>query len=44
VKRPDGRKWNRVIKTWEEVSQFWRYDPETFMQQPGYSRSFQGVN
>lgn len=44
VKRSDGRKWNRVLKTWEQVSQFWKYDPQTFMERPSYNRSFQGMN
>lgn len=43
VKRDDGRKWNRVVKTWEQVSQFWKSDPEPFLSQPVYSRSYQGL-
>ncbi len=43
VKRRDGRKWNKVIKTWEQVSQFWKYDPKQFLKQPVYSRDFQGL-
>lgn len=42
VKRDDGRKWNKVLKTWENVSQFWTYGPDEFLQQPVYSRDFQG--
>ncbi len=43
VKRPDGKYWNVPIATYPEVSQFWTYDPEEFMKQPPYSRTFQGI-
>jgi branched-chain amino acid transport system substrate-binding protein len=43
VKRPDGKYWNVPIKIYPQVSQFWRYDPETYMKQPPYSRAFQGI-
>ena len=43
VKRPDGKYWNVPIETYPEVSQFWKYDPETYMKQPPYSRTFQGI-
>ncbi len=43
VKRADGKKWNVPIATYENVSQFWKYDPETYMKQPSYSRTFQGI-
>ena len=43
VKRPDGRYWNVPIETYPSVSQFWTYDPETYMKQPPYSRTFQGI-
>jgi branched-chain amino acid transport system substrate-binding protein len=26
-----------------QVSQFGKYDPETYMKQPSYSRTFQGI-
>jgi branched-chain amino acid transport system substrate-binding protein len=32
--------WNEVIKTYPNVSQFWKYDPATFLKQPLYSRDF----
>ncbi|MGB8897325.1 MAG: ABC transporter substrate-binding protein, partial [Pseudolabrys sp.] len=32
--------WNVVIKTYPQVSQFWTYGKEKFMQQPVYSRDF----
>ena len=41
-KRTDGKLWNVPIETYPQVSQFWKYDPETYMKQPPYSRSFQG--
>jgi branched-chain amino acid transport system substrate-binding protein len=43
VKRPDGKYWNVPIETYPGVSQFWKYDPETYMKQPPYSRAFQGI-
>ena len=42
-RRPDGKLWNVPIKTYEKVSQFWTFSPEEFLQQPVYSRSFQGL-
>jgi branched-chain amino acid transport system substrate-binding protein len=43
VKRPDGKYWNVPITSYPNVSQFWTYDPETYMKQPPYSRAFQGI-
>jgi branched-chain amino acid transport system substrate-binding protein len=43
VKRPDGKLWNVPTATYEHVSQFWKYDPETYLKQPSYSRDFQGI-
>jgi branched-chain amino acid transport system substrate-binding protein len=43
VKRADGKFWNAPITTYPNVSQFWKYDPETYMKQPPYSRTFQGI-
>lgn len=40
--RDDGRKWNVPIEAIEEVSQFWHYDPEEFLDHPVYSREYQG--
>ena len=42
-KRSDGKYWNVPVTTYEHVSQFWKYDPETYMKQPPYSRDFQGI-
>ena len=43
AKREDGKKWNVPIATYPDVGQFWKYDPETYMKQPSYSRTFQGI-
>jgi len=43
VKRSDGKFWNVPITSYPNVSQFWKYDPETYMKQPPYSRDFQGI-
>jgi branched-chain amino acid transport system substrate-binding protein len=32
--------WNTVLKTYPNVSQFWKYGKETFLNQPVYSRDF----
>jgi branched-chain amino acid transport system substrate-binding protein len=40
VERKDGRLVNRVIYTYPKVSQFWTYDPETFLKNPVYSRDY----
>lgn len=43
VKNKDGKYWNVPIATYPNVSQFWTYDPVTYMKQPPYSRDFQGI-
>ena len=43
VERADGKYLNVPIATYPNVSQFWTYNPETYMKQPPYSRSFQGI-
>lgn len=40
--RDDGRVWNVPIETYEDIDQFWPYEPEEYLQQPIYSREFQG--
>lgn len=40
--RKYGQLWNVVEKTWPNVSQFWTYNPETYLKQPVYSNTFQG--
>ena len=42
VKREDGEVWNVVRETIPEVSQFWEYDPEEYLDHPAYSRDYQG--
>src|SRR5258708_3926493 len=42
-RRADGKFWNVPPTTYPAVSQFWKYDPETYMKQPPYSRTFQGI-
>jgi branched-chain amino acid transport system substrate-binding protein len=43
VRRADGKYWNVPMEVYPAVSQFWKYDPETYMKQPPYSRTFQGI-
>jgi branched-chain amino acid transport system substrate-binding protein len=38
---PNGP-WNVPIEEFPEVSQFWEYDPEEFLEHPVYSRDYQG--
>jgi len=40
--RPDGRVWNVVIDTYEDIDQFWPKTAEEYLAQPVYSRDFQG--
>jgi len=41
--RPDGRLWNVVTETIPNVSQFYKYNPQEFLKQPPYSRTYQGM-
>jgi branched-chain amino acid transport system substrate-binding protein len=43
VVKKDGKFVNVPIETYPQVSQFWNYDPVTYMKQPSYSRDFQGI-
>jgi branched-chain amino acid transport system substrate-binding protein len=43
VRRADGKYWNVPTEVYPNVSQFWKYDPEVYLKQPPYSRSFQGI-
>jgi branched-chain amino acid transport system substrate-binding protein len=43
VVKKDGKFVNVPIATYPQVSQFWNYDPVTYMKQPSYSRDFQGI-
>ena len=38
VDKVNGRYQNTVIDVYENVSQFWTYDPETFLKEPPYSK------
>ena len=40
VAKQDGRLVNAVIKTYENVSQFWNYKAEDFLKNPVYSRDY----
>lgn len=40
----DGVRQNTVVKTYEDVSQFWTFDPAEFLQQPAYSADFPAVS
>jgi len=42
-KNKDGKYWNTPIEIYKNVSQFWTYDPKTYMKQPTFSRTFQGI-
>jgi len=44
VRAEDGGLVNQVENTREDVSQFWDYDPDAFLQQPVYSRGYQGTD
>jgi branched-chain amino acid transport system substrate-binding protein len=43
VKNKDGKYWNEPIETYKSVSQFWTFNPEVYLKQPPYSRSFQAI-
>ncbi len=43
TKRADGKFWNVPVETYPAVSQFWKYDPEAFMKEPAFSRTYQGA-
>jgi branched-chain amino acid transport system substrate-binding protein len=40
VERKDGRLVNVVEKVYDNVSQFWTYDPKAFLANPTYSRDY----
>ncbi|MGB9866430.1 MAG: ABC transporter substrate-binding protein [Bacillota bacterium] len=40
VEKVNGKLQNTVIKTYEGVSQFWKYNPEEFLKNPVYSRDY----
>ncbi len=43
ARRADGKFWNVPMTSYPGVSQFWTYDPQTYLKQPPYSRTFQGI-
>jgi branched-chain amino acid transport system substrate-binding protein len=40
VEKKAGRLVNSVIKTYDNVSQFWTYDPDQFLKSPPYTRDY----
>jgi branched-chain amino acid transport system permease protein len=44
VEEVNGQLQNTVIDTFEEVSQFWSYDPQGFLENPTYTREFPKCN
>ena len=40
VERKEGRLVNSIIDTYDNVSQFWNYDPKKFLAEPVYSRDW----
>lgn len=42
--REDGRPWNVVVETIPSVSQFYNYNVSDFLNQPVYSRDYQGID
>ena len=40
VERVNGELQNTVVKTYPNVSQFWKYDPKEFLKQPVYARDY----
>lgn len=42
VEEVDGELQNTVVDRYDDVSQFWKYDPEEFLDQPVYSRNDYG--
>jgi len=42
VERADGKLWNVPIFTYEGVDQYFPFDRDTYLQQPSYTKDFQG--
>ena len=40
VERKGGKLVNAVVKTYPDVSQFWKWTPQAFMANPVYSRDY----
>ena len=41
VAREDGTLWNTVVEKFDDVSQFWTFEPEAFLANPAFSQEFQ---
>ncbi|MGH2775506.1 MAG: ABC transporter substrate-binding protein [Actinomycetota bacterium] len=42
AKDEEGRLYNEVVEEYPEISQFWNYEPEAFLEQPVYTREYLG--
>ena len=40
IERKDGKLVNTIVKTYENVSQFWKYDEKEYLSKPVYSRDY----
>ncbi len=40
VERVNGELQNSIVKTYPKVTQFWKYDPSSFLKQPVYDRDY----
>jgi branched-chain amino acid transport system substrate-binding protein len=40
VEKANGKYFNKTVKTYHDVSQFWTYDEKKFLSQPVYSRNY----
>ncbi|HYZ63296.1 MAG TPA: ABC transporter substrate-binding protein, partial [Acetobacteraceae bacterium] len=40
VEKKNGKLANAIVKTYENVSQFWTYEPAKFLAEPVYSRDY----
>jgi len=41
VAREDGTLWNTVVEKFDDVSQFWTFEPDAFLGNPAFSQEFQ---
>jgi len=41
VAREDGTLWNTVVEKFDDVSQFWTFEPDAFLANPAFSQEFQ---
>ena len=40
VEKVNGVLQNSIVEKYPQVSQFWKYDPETYMKDPVYARDY----